>query len=98
MEARIRQIQAMLEHAVIVNAGDGPEGVVTLGAIVGIRYVGDDEVERYLLGSIEERREDVAVISPGSPLGQALNGHTVGDVVEYEAPNGQLSVEIVSLD
>ena len=32
------------------------------------------EVERYLVGSIEERRDDVAVISPGSPLGQALLG------------------------
>ncbi|HVB07193.1 MAG TPA: transcription elongation factor GreA [Acidimicrobiales bacterium] len=98
MEARIRQIQAMLEYAVIVDPSASASGVVVAGAVVGIRYEGDDEVERYLLGSIEERREDVSVISPGSPLGQALLGHGVGDHVEYEAPNGKLSVEIVSLD
>jgi transcription elongation factor GreA len=98
MEARIRQIQAMLEGAVIVDAKSAPAGVAAAGTVVGIRYEGDDEVERYLIGSIEERRDDVAVISPGSPLGQALVGHVVGDVVTYEAPNGQLSVEIVSID
>ena len=35
---------------------------------------GDDDVERYLLGSIEERREGISVVSPNSPLGQALMG------------------------
>jgi transcription elongation factor GreA len=98
MEARIRMIQQMLDSAVIVEGNAAPEGVIGAGAIVGIRYEGDDEVERYLLGSIEERRDDVSVISPGSPLGQALTGRSVGDVVEYEAPNGRLRVEIVSLD
>lgn len=97
MEARIRQIQAMLESAVIVAGREGGD-VVEAGAVVAIRYEGDDEVERYLLGSIEERRDDVSVISPGSPLGQALLGHKSGDHVEYEAPNGRLRVEIVAVD
>jgi transcription elongation factor GreA len=98
MEARIRQIRAMLDEAVIVPDDAGVAGEVVAGSVVGIRYEGDDEVERYLLGSIEERRDDVSTISPGSPLGQALLGHRVGDVVEYEAPNGRLVVEVVSLD
>lgn len=98
MEARVRQLQAMLKTAVIVDQEGQPEGLVGTGSVVGIRYEGDEDIERYLLGSIEERRDDVSVISPGSPLGQALNGHTIGDLVEYEAPNGTLRVEIVSVD
>ncbi|HEV2361024.1 MAG TPA: GreA/GreB family elongation factor, partial [Acidimicrobiales bacterium] len=70
---------------------------VATGSIVEIRYEGDDDTERFLVGSIEERRADVSVISPGSPLGQALLGREAGDKVEYEAPNGKLSVEIVSV-
>ena len=97
MEARIRQLQAMLASAVVVESG-ATGGVVSPGAVVGLRYEGDDDVERYLIGSIEEKREDVAVISPGSPLGQVLLGRGPGDFVEYEAPNGRLRVEIVSLD
>jgi transcription elongation factor GreA len=96
MEARIRQLQALLDRAVIVDRAD-PGGKVSTGSIVAIRYEGDDEVERYLVGSIEERRDDMAVISPGSPLGQALFGHQAGDTVEYAAPSGTLKVDIVEV-
>ncbi len=97
MEARIRQLQAMLDTAVIVER-EMNGGRVEAGAVVSIRYDGDDGVERYLLGSIEERPPDVAVISPGSPLGQALVGRQAGETVEYQAPNGVLRVEIVAVD
>jgi transcription elongation factor GreA len=62
-----------------------------------LRYDGDDDVERFLIGSIEERREGVAIISPNSPLGQALMGHGPGDKVSYEAPSGSLTVVIVAI-
>ncbi|MBV9411005.1 MAG: transcription elongation factor GreA [Acidimicrobiia bacterium] len=97
MEARIRQLQAMLKDAEIVDTS-GSGGAVAAGSIVTIKYEGDDDTERYLIGSIEERRDDVSVISPGSPLGQALVGKTAGDVVSYEAPGGTLKVEVVAVD
>ena len=98
MEARIRQLEAMLEHASIVDSeAAGAAGTVTTGVVVSLRYVGDDDVEDYLLGSIEERREGHSVISPNSPLGQALMGHKAGDKVDYEAPSGILEVEIVKI-
>jgi transcription elongation factor GreA len=95
MEGRIRHLQAMLGSAVILEAAGGE--TVAMGTIVEIRYAGDDDTERYLIGSIEEHRDDVAVISPGSPLGQALLGRSAGDSVEYQAPTGKLAVEIVSV-
>jgi transcription elongation factor GreA len=97
MESRIRQLQEMLSTAVIVGASAASDGIAA-GSIVGIRYGQDDDVERYLVGSIEERRDDVAVISVGSPLGQVLIGRHAGEHVSYEAPNGQLEVEIVTVD
>jgi transcription elongation factor GreA len=98
MEARIRQLEAMLEGAEIVDAdAAGSSGQVSTGVVVSLRYAGDDDVERYLIGSIEERREGVAIISPNSPLGQALMGHRSGDHVRYDAPSGPLEVEIVSI-
>jgi transcription elongation factor GreA len=98
MEARIRQLEAMLDDAVVVDTDvvDTAEGVTT-GVVVSLRYVGDDDVERYLLGSIEERREGISVVSPNSPLGQALMGKRVGDQVSYEAPSGTLEVEVVEI-
>ncbi len=97
MESRIRQLQALLGSAVIVDGAAADDGVVNHGVIVEIRYEGDDDAERFLVGSIEERREGVAVVSPGSPLGQALLGKRAGDNVEYEAPSGTLRAAIVSV-
>jgi transcription elongation factor GreA len=98
MEARIRQLEAMLAGAQVLDAGaTGADGMVTTGAVVSLRYVGDDDVERYLIGSIEERREGASVVSPASPLGQALMGARKGDRVAYDAPSGQLEVEVVEV-
>ena len=97
MEGRILHLSNLLEDVEIVEAPSGE--VVSAGAVVGIRYEGDDEVERYLLGSIEERHDDLEVMSPGSPLGSALIGRKAGDVVSYETPTGAtLAVEVVSVD
>ena len=87
MEARIRQLQSLIDNAVIVD-GSQASDVVAAGVIV----------DRFLVGSIEERRSDVAVVSPASPLGQALLGHRKGDVVSYQAPGGNLKVEIVDIE
>jgi transcription elongation factor GreA len=97
MEARIRQLQSLIDNAVIVDTSQTSD-TVAAGSIVALRYEGDDDADRFLVGSIEERRDDVAVVSPQSPLGQALLGRRKGDVVEYQAPGGTLKVEIVDIE
>ncbi|MBV8958797.1 MAG: transcription elongation factor GreA [Actinobacteria bacterium] len=96
MEARVRHLQALLKQATIVDDAGGGD-TVAAGSVVSLRYEGDDDVEKYLIGSIEERREGMSVVSPGSPLGQALLGHKAGETVEYDAPSGSLKVEIVEI-
>jgi transcription elongation factor GreA len=98
MEGRIIHLTRMVENAEIVEGGD-TGGTVAAGSVVGIRYAGDEDVERYLLGSIEEHHSEHEVMSVGSPLGAALMGHTAGDTVSYETPTGAvLEVEIVSVE
>jgi transcription elongation factor GreA len=97
MEGRIAQLTKLLKDAEIVEevAGDAVEP----GCIVGIAFDGDDEIERYLVGSIEERRDGLDVVSPGSPLGESLIGASVGDVVTYEPQPGRpLKVKVVSIE
>jgi transcription elongation factor GreA len=96
MQGRINHLANLVENAVIVDTASATE--VQPGTIVGIRYDGDTDVERYLLGSIEERVEGVEVMSPGSALGKVLVGAKKGDVVEYQTPTGAtLKVEVVSI-
>ena len=98
MEARIRQLEAMLKTAQIGEGADD-SGLVVEGSIVTIRYEGDneDDTQDYFVGSIEERQGDLPVASPSAPLGAALMGKAVGDTVEYTAPGGTLKVEIVRI-
>ena len=95
MEGRIAHLAKLLLDAEIVE--NVPVDSVTSGCVVSICYQGDDEVEKYLLGSIEERRDGLTVISPGSPLGAALMGAKVGTSVSYEAPGGSLTVTVVDI-
>lgn len=97
MELRIRQLTQLLDTAEIIDEGSSG-GMVASGTVVALRYRGDPDVERFLVGSIEERRDDLPVVSPASPLGQALMGHRAGDSVQYVAPSGTLTVEIVDLE
>ncbi len=99
MESRIRLLQRLLKTATVVEATTNSGGAVGPGSVVTLRYDGDDEDDTtaFFVGSIEERQGDLTVVSPGSPLGMALAGHTVGDAVEYAAPGGTLKVEIVKI-
>ncbi len=96
MEARVRQLQALLKTAQVVEAA-GPGGSVATGTVVTILYEGDDEddAQSFFVGSIEERQGDLAVISPSAPLGAALMGKSAGDQVQYDAPGGTLRVTVV---
>lgn len=90
MEGRIRQLEHLLESATIVD------GV----AIYTVLYDGDpdDMAERYVIGNMEEAVDGADVVSPSSPLGQALEGAEEGATITYDAPNGSLTVHVRAID
>ena len=97
MQGRIQQIQALLDHAEVVSPDAGSADRASVGSLVDLRFDGADEVERFLLGTIEERPDDYDVVSPASPLGRAMMGAKAGDVVRYEAPAGPVEVTVVAV-
>ena len=94
-EARLRQVKQMLENAEIIEAAD--DGVVTPGKLVTIRHRGDEDPETYFLGLREEKGGDHDVLTPDSPLGRALVGHSAGETVSAQVPAGDLIVEILEV-
>ena len=91
MEARIRQLQAMLEGRRDRRRAGSGDGVVTPAAssrsATGRRR---GDTERFFSAPSRSAGATSRSISPGSPLGQALIGRGAGDAVEYEAPGGML--------
>jgi transcription elongation factor GreA len=96
-EGRILQLQALLRSA---KVGEAPvsNGVAGPGTVVEVRFDGDDEIERFLIGSREEAETaGIEVYSAASPLGKALTGAREGDTVEYTTPTGStVKVNLVS--
>jgi len=93
-EARIRQLQQLLEKA---RVGDSPPeaGVAVPGTVVSVRFTDGDEMT-FLLGSREVASDELDVYSEQSPLGSAINGKKIGESATYALPNGRkLTVEIV---
>ena len=95
-EARIRQLEQLLRTA---KVGEAPTsaGVAGPGMVVTVKFEGDDEPERFLLGSREDSvAGGLEIYSANSPLGKALAGTRIGETVSYELPNGrQMKVELL---
>ena len=94
-EARIRQLQQLLESAQVGEAPKAPSGVVAPGTIVTAK-VGGDKM-RFLLGSREVAGDGIEVYSEKSPLGEAINGKQKGETASFAAPNGT-TVQVEILD
>ena len=95
-EARVRQIEAILSDAVIVEHTTAD--VVAAGTLVEVKLPGDDEPTVYLVGSIEERNDTYDVLSTSGPMGRALVGKAPGETATYTTPKGtELEVEVVSV-
>lgn len=93
-EGHIQKLTYQLENAVIVEVVD--DGVVAPGKLVTFRHVGE-EPETYLLGQRAMKGGEHDVLSPGSPLGQALLGGKAGQTVTAKLNNRDIQLEIVEV-
>ena len=96
MEERILHLSKILAEAEIIDTRLEGCGVI-LGSVVTVLYDGDEDPERLLLGSVEERSDDMMVVSPGSPMGEALLGAAEGDAVEFDSPGGRQRITVVEV-
>ena len=83
-----------LEHGKVVDARKIPKGVVTMRSQVRVRDLEEDETEDYILVYPQEADIDEGKLSVLAPLGMALLGTKVGQVVRFEAPAGMRRLKI----
>ncbi len=95
LEGRIQEIEATLRTAIIVEKGQS--GVVSVGSRVTVQEDNYDPETYYVVGA-KEADPRKSKISNESPIGSALMGHKVGDVVEAEAPDGKIRFKILKVE
>ncbi len=100
IDGRIRFIQKRLELADIIDpveqgrrAGDR----VLFGCTVTVENE-DGEERVYSIVGVDEINTEQGLISWISPVGRALLGHRLGDVVSIKVPQGDIELEIVNVE
>lgn len=96
VESRIKELEAMLERAVIITKVD--TDVVSIGTKVTLEYVDDEEEEEYSIVGSSEADPFTNKISNESPIAKAIMGLKVGSVVSVESPNGKYDVKILAIN
>lgn len=93
VEGRIRDLEDALRRAQVIKE-TGPTDRVRVGSTVTVSEEGFDEEETYSIVGAQEADPSNGRISNESPLGRALLGARVGDIVVFESPGGEISFEI----
>lgn len=95
LEGRIWELEEMIRGAVIIQESNGDKsGTVRLGCQVTVVEEGVSTPETFMIVGAVEANPIEGKISNESPLGRALIGRKVGDVVRVAAPDGEMVFEI----
>ena len=86
VENRIKELEVLIENAKVID--DVSTDKVRIGTNIKIEYVEDGEVETYTIVGSTEADPFENKISNESPIGQAIIGKKVGELVYVPSPNG----------
>ena len=98
VEGRIAELEEMLKHVKVIDDSKVTTDEVNVGAKVKVYdETWEEEVEYSIVGSTEA--DPMAnKISDQSPIGTALIGAKVGDVVDAETPGGIVKLRVLSIE
>ncbi len=95
-EDRINELETILRQAEVVEGARGSR--VMIGSRVTVRKQGQASPLVFELVGQEEADANKGKISHQSPLGQALFGHSVGEIVVVQTPRGEVKYRLVAVD
>jgi transcription elongation factor GreA len=99
IEARIRDIEYKLSHAVVINVTTmSMHNKVIFGATVKIINTETDEKISYQIVGEDEADIKAGKVSVLSPIARALIGKEPGDVTVVHTPSGKMEYEIVEIE
>lgn len=96
LEGKIREYEEILAGAKIIKEGSS-NGVVDIGTHITIQEGSFPEEKYYMVGPKEANPQE-GRISHESPIGKALIGHKVGDVVKVKTPGGEMKLMILKIE
>lgn len=90
----LTDLQAELQRARIVDSAEVPGDVVTMDSTVRLRDLDSGEVETYTLVYPEQASIAESKLSILAPIGTAVLGYRVGEVVRWRVPSGRRRLQV----
>ncbi|MBQ2956771.1 MAG: transcription elongation factor GreA [Clostridia bacterium] len=97
VEGRIQELQQKLDHAVIVEDDAAGSDVAAIGCFVRVFDMEYEEEDTYKLVGATEADPKQLFVSNESPIGAALIGVRVGEIVDVETPGGLIKLKILEI-
>ena len=98
IEARIKDIEGKLSHAQVIDASAvDARGKVIFGSTVLILDEATDKEISYKIVGEDEADIKAGMISFNSPIARALIGKNEGDAIEFDAPDGKKTLDILEV-
>lgn len=98
IEGRIVELEDIISRAQVIDTTGLTDDIVRFGATVVVSDEDTEEVSTYRIVGSHEANASEGMISVTAPLGRALIGKTLGDVVEVTTPRGSRSYEVVKIN
>ncbi len=96
-EARIKELEELIEDAVILDESNIDTSIVSLGSSVKVLNLALNTESTFDLVGSNESNPMEGKISDQSPIGAALAGKKAGDEVTVEVPGGSVSLKILEV-
>ncbi|CAM2058090.1 Transcription elongation factor GreA [Desulfovibrionales bacterium] len=97
LEAKISYIKSRISQLQVIDLKDQGGTKIVFGATVEIKDVGSGQIKQYTLLGPDEANPTKGSISILSPVGRALLGKEMGDIVIVKIPRGKAQYEIISV-
>ena len=99
IEARIAQLEKMLPLVRVLDESDITTDIAGIGRVVKVKDLDFEDEEAFAIVSASEADPSEGRISDESPVGKALIGKAVGDIVEITVPSGAvIRYEILGIE
>ncbi len=97
MEMRIAKLEQLLSKSQIIDPSQFPDDKVYILSKVKIKNLKTGDIIEYTLVGDEEADFEKKKLSVSSPIGKALLGKAIGDVVQVNVPAGIMEFEILNI-
>ena len=98
IEGRMQELQGKLANAQVIDTSRLSNEKVVFGATVVLLDQDSEEEKKYTLVGTDEADLKEGKISTISPVGKALIGHRVGDLVSVRVPAGTVDYEVLEIN